>query len=62
MQLDKKKITIRKQTKQDDSYVDASYQERIAFVWELTAEVWSIRNKEHVERRLQRNVTKLIRK
>ena len=62
MQLDRKKITIKKQTKQDDCYVDASYQERIAFVWELTAEVWSIRNTEHVERRLQRNVTNLIRK
>lgn len=61
MQLDRTKITIKKQDKQDDSYMDASPQERIAFVWELTAEVWSIRNAEDVEQRLQRNVTKLIR-
>uniref|UniRef100_UPI004057C85F hypothetical protein n=1 Tax=Candidatus Electronema sp. TaxID=2698783 RepID=UPI004057C85F len=31
-----KKIAIKKQ---DNSYVDVSYQERIAFVWELTADV-----------------------
>jgi hypothetical protein len=50
------------QNKQDDCYVAASYQERIAFARELTAEVWSIRNNEDVERRLQINVTNLIRK
>ena len=61
MQLDRTKIMIKKQDKQDDSYMDASPQERIAVVWELTAEVWSIRNAEDVEQRLQRNVTKLIR-
>jgi hypothetical protein len=62
MRLDRKKITIKKQDKQDDSYMDGSPQERIAFVWELTAEIWSIRGAEHVKQRLQRNVTNLIRK
>ncbi len=47
-------------TKQDDCYVDASPQERIAFMWELTAELWSLKDKDSVERRLQRHVTNLI--
>jgi len=47
-------------TKHDDCYVDASPQERISFIWQLTAELWSLKDKDSVERRLQRNVTNLI--
>jgi hypothetical protein len=47
-------------TEQDNCYVDASPRERIAFIWELTAELWSLKDKRHVEQRLQRNVTNLI--
>ncbi len=47
-------------TKQDDCYVDASPQERVSFIWELTAELWSLKSPQYVERRLQRNVTNLI--
>ena len=47
-------------TKQDDCYVDASPQERIARIWELTAELWSLKGSQYAERRLQRNVTNLI--
>jgi len=52
--------TLKKMTEQDNCYVDASPQERIAFIWELTAELWSLKDKQHVEQRLQRNVTNLI--
>jgi len=48
-------------TKQDDCYVDASPQQRIAFIWELTAELWSLKGRQNAEQRLQRNVTNLIR-
>lgn len=48
-------------TKQDDCYVDASPRERVSFIWQLTAELWSLKDKQNVEQRLQRNVTNLIR-
>ena len=51
---------LKKMTKQDDSYVNASPQERIAVIWEITAELWSLKDRQYAEQRLQRNVTKLI--
>ncbi|MBC8469444.1 MAG: hypothetical protein H8D56_08220 [Planctomycetes bacterium] len=53
--------TLKKMTKQDDCYVDASPRERVSFIWQLTAELWSLKDKQNVEQRLQRNVTNLIR-
>jgi len=47
-------------TKQDECYVDASPRERVSFIWQLTAELWSLKGSQYVERRLQRNVTNLI--
>ncbi len=54
--------TLKKMTGEDDSYVNASPQDRLALMWEITAEIWSLRNKSDVERRLQRNITRLIKK
>ena len=51
---------LKKMTKQDDSYVNASPQERIAVIWEITAELWSLKDRQYAEQRLQRNVTNLI--
>ena len=51
---------LKKMTKQDDSYVNASPQERISVIWEITAELWSLKDRQFAEQRLQRNVTKLI--
>ena len=45
----------------ENNFVDASPAELFSFVWELTKEVYSLSG-EDVEQRLQRNVTKLIRK
>jgi hypothetical protein len=57
----KKEITnLKKFTKKDDSFVNASPEKLISFMWELTAEIWSLRGTDYVERRLQRNVTNLI--
>ena len=61
MKLDRMKTQLKKQTKQDDCFVNTSFQERISFVWELTSELWSLKGAEYVERRLQRHVTNLIR-
>jgi hypothetical protein len=46
----------------DDGYVKMSRRNRLAFIWELTAEIWSLKNKHYVERRLQRHITNLIKK
>ena len=51
---------LKKMTKEDDCFVDASPQQRIAFMWELTAELWSLKDSKCAERRLQRHVTNLI--
>ena len=61
MKLDRTKTTLIKQTKQDDCFVNASFQERISFVWELTSELWSLKGDRDAERRLQRHVGNLIR-
>jgi hypothetical protein len=54
--------TIKKMTQQDDNFVSASPGQRAAFVWELTAELWSLRDSRNVRQRLQRNVTNLVKK
>lgn len=60
MKVIRNRTILKKMTKQDDCYVDAQPHQRISFIWELTAELWSLKDKQHVERRLQRNVTNLI--
>lgn len=61
MKLNRKQTSVKKMTKNDDCFMEASFEERIAFIWELTAELWSLQGTKDVERRLQRNVTNLIR-
>jgi hypothetical protein len=61
MKVMRNHTTLKKMTKQDDCYVDASPGERVSFIWQLTAELWSLKDKQNVEQRLQRNVTNLIR-
>lgn len=61
MKLDRTKTILKKQTKQDDCFVNASFQERISFVWDLTSELWALKGAGDAERRLQRHVTNLIR-
>ncbi len=61
MKMDRKKTSLKKMSKEPDPYyMDASPQERLSFMWELTVELWSLQGMENVERRLQRNVAKLI--
>ena len=52
---------LKKMTSEDDCYVDASPGERVSFIWQLTAELWSLKDKKNVEQRLQRDATTLIR-
>jgi hypothetical protein len=62
MRLDKKHTVLKKMNPQDnDNYVDASPEQRMHMVWELTQELWSLKDPACVEQRLQRHVTKLYR-
>ncbi len=61
MKVIRNHTTLKKMTKDDDCFVNASPQQRVSFIWELTAELWSLKEKKRVEQRLQRNVTNLIR-
>ncbi|MCF7954926.1 MAG: hypothetical protein K9M75_03900 [Phycisphaerae bacterium] len=54
-------VGVLKQTGSPDSnFVDASPEVLLGFMWELTAEVYSLRGDFDAEQRLQRNVTNLI--
>ena len=52
---------LKRTSEEDDSFVPASPAERVAFIWELAAELWSVKGSEYVERRLPRHVTNLTR-
>lgn len=44
----------------DSDFVDAPPEVLLGFMWELTAEIYSLRGDFDAEQRLQRNVTNLI--
>ena len=46
----------------DDGYVKGEPGELMEMVWEITCDAWAFVGKGSAEQRLQRNVTKLIRK
>jgi len=46
----------------NDDYVPGTPEDRISFVWPLTREISSLSKKHDAERRLQRHVTRLIRR
>ncbi len=62
MKVNRKKVHIGKVSENDEGFVALSPAERVSFMWELTAELWSLKKSPYVERRLQRNITKLIKK
>lgn len=60
MKINRNKIYIGKIPKNDEGFTDITPAERVSFIWELTAEIWSLMRSPYVKRRLQRNVTTLI--
>ncbi|MFH1288262.1 MAG: hypothetical protein ABII25_06150 [bacterium] len=60
MKLNRNYVILKKMTKEDDSYAAISPQERVSVMWDITAEIWSLRDKKSVKQRLRRNVTNLI--
>ena len=61
MNVDRDKVALKKITDADEHYVGASAAQRVAFIWELTAELWSLKDTGCAERRLQRDVTSFVR-
>ena len=61
MKLMRDHAKLSKMTDADDAYVEGSPAERVGLVWEISKELWSLRNRRDAERRLQRNVATLVR-
>ena len=61
MKVLKHHTSLKKMSKQEDAFVEASPAERISMMWELTAELWSLTDSKHADRRLQRDVAALTR-
>lgn len=58
-----KKITrLKKMSKGDNSFVKATPQDRVACMWDITAEIWALKNRRNVKQRLQRHLTSIIKK
>lgn len=62
MNVVKNRVLLKKITKDDDSFVKLSPEKRVSFMWELTEELWSLAGNYNAEQRLQRNITRLIKK
>ena len=60
MKVNRDKVYIGKVSENDEGFVEASPAERVSFIWELTDELWSFKKSPYVERRLQRDITNLI--
>jgi len=61
MRVLRNRAKLAKMNKEDNPFVSLSAPECVSFIWELTAEVWSLKGSDDAKRRLQRNVTNLIR-
>ncbi len=46
---------------QEENHIDAPAGVLVGFIWDLTQELYSLRGSKDAERRLQRNVTTVIR-
>jgi len=60
IRLQKDRTRLKKLGDEDDNFVDASPAERLGMMWELTAEIWSLRGQEIAQQRLQRHVASLV--
>jgi hypothetical protein len=60
--VDRSRAVLIRGKKQASDYVDAPASVRVAMVWELTEELWSITGRADAQQRLQRNVAAFERK
>jgi len=60
IRLQKDRTRLRKLSDDDDNFVDATPAERLGIMWELTAELWSLKGQDYAQQRLQRHVASLV--
>lgn len=61
--MDRTRTALKRQSeRRNEDYVEGTPEERVGLVWELTKEAASLSGKYDVERRLQRHVTRVIRR
>jgi len=61
--MDKTRTVLKRMLdKHDDNFVPGTPGERIGMVWPLTREITSFSKKHDAERRLQRHITRLMRR
>jgi hypothetical protein len=60
IRLQKNLTRLKKLSEEGNNFVDASPAERLGMVWELTAEIWSLRGQDIAQQRLQRHVASLV--
>jgi hypothetical protein len=61
--MDRTRTALKRQSeRRNEDYVEGTAEERVGLVWELTKEAASLSGKYDVERRLQRHVTRVIRR
>jgi hypothetical protein len=60
--LQRNKARLKKLTDEDDDFMDAWPAQWLGMMWELTAEVWSLRDPDGAQQRLQRRVARLVRR
>jgi hypothetical protein len=60
MNVAKDQTKLLRMSKQDDPFVAEPPQKCVGFMWELTAELWSLKGSRNAQRRLRRNVTALV--
>jgi len=61
--MDKTRTVLKRMLDEhDDNFVPGTPVERIGMVWPLTREITSFSKKHDAERRLQRHITRLIRR
>jgi len=60
IRLQKNLTRLKKLSDEDNNFVDASPAERLGMMWELTAEIWSLKGQDIAQQRLQRHVASLV--
>jgi len=60
--VDRNRTVLKKIDKKEDNYMNASFAKRVSFIWELTQEIWSLKDKKNAQRRLQRHITTLVKR
>jgi len=61
MRVQKDRVRLKMLGDEDDDFVDASPAGRLGMMWELTAELWSLRGQDCAQQRLQRHAASLVR-